>query len=270
VFLQLAHPYVASGVKQHSTAADDMQRRFYNTFHHMFRLSFGDLKVAEKSARQVRAIHDQVNGTLELTPPYPEDHKYTANHKDAIIWVWATLVDTSMFMFEILIRRMTLVEKEEYYLGQKEFVRFFGVDPSDVPADWTSFMEYSAKMWNSDILAVSETARKEDENLFRPKTLLARFTNKITRRITFALLPPRISEGFHVYLGTWDYCLLYSFFAVSRMIYSSLPGSLRYLTSYIEADKRIRGYSIYNETCSSFAAWVAGIILCNLIMEPKR
>lgn len=236
----------------------------------MFRLNFGDLTVAEKSAKQVRFIHDKVFGTLHPTPLYEENSEYSANHQGAIIWVWATLAETALLMFELLVRKLNDEEKEEYYKDQKEFVRFFGVEPSEVPKNWNSFMEYNAKMWNSEILAVSETARENDDKLFSPRSFLVKYANKITRPVTFALLPPKVAKGFHVDVGNFDYFLLYSFFGFNRMIYSSLPNSSRHLTSSIEAEKRIKGCSTYNETLVSISAWCAGIILRNLIMNPSQ
>lgn len=182
----------------------------------MFRLNFGDLKVAEKSAKQVRFIHEKVTGVLDSSPPYPQDSKYSANHEGAMIWVWATLTETSILMFELLVRRMTLSEKEEYYNDQKEFVRFFGIDIASLPEDWNSFMEYNKKMWNSEVLSVCPAAKRAEENLFKPRTLIAKLVNRLTRKITFALLPPRLAFDFGVHLDNFDYFVLYLFFASSR------------------------------------------------------
>lgn len=54
------------------------------------------------------------------------------------------------------------------------------------------------------------------------------------------------------------------------MVYSSLPGSFRYLTSYIEAEKRIRGYAYYNETLSAISASLAKFVLDNIIMDKSQ
>lgn len=109
----------------------------------MFRLHFGDLEVAEKSAKQVRMIHDKIFGKLDSVENYPTDSLYTAHHEGAVIWVWATLIETSILFFELCVRFLSKSEKEEYYQQQKEFVRFFGVSPKSVPATWDLFMVLS-------------------------------------------------------------------------------------------------------------------------------
>lgn len=40
-FLQLAHPFVAQGIKMHSTVEQGVQQRFFRTFHYMFAILFG-------------------------------------------------------------------------------------------------------------------------------------------------------------------------------------------------------------------------------------
>jgi len=53
-FLQLAHPFVAIGIEQHSdlmTAGS--QKRFYRTFKYMFALQFGDMDEILAAARKV-------------------------------------------------------------------------------------------------------------------------------------------------------------------------------------------------------------------------
>jgi len=270
VFLQLAHPYVASGVEEHSKVAHDIQRRFYNTFYHVFHMTFGELDSAEKSAKQVRKIHDKVIGTLSSSPPYSEGAKYSANHEGAIIWVWATLVETSMMMFELIVRKMSLEEKELFYIDQKQFVRFFGVSPSVLPKSWNDFMIYTKKMWNGDPITVSDPARRAEVSLFRPKKFASQLLTWGARRLTFTLLPPRIAKGFNFKATNLDYAHVYILFALTRMIYSSLPGSLRYLTSYIEAQKRIAGYDVYNYYLSSFAASVGHWFMHSVILDPSQ
>ena len=60
--LQLAHPYVAHAVDQHSATRSDPIGRFNRTFTSVFAMIFGDLEHAVSAAYRVRAIHDSVNG----------------------------------------------------------------------------------------------------------------------------------------------------------------------------------------------------------------
>ena len=210
-------------------------------------MNFGDLETAERSAKQVRAVHNRVFGQLSGVPPYPEGSEYTANHQGAVVWVWATLVETSALMFDLLVRELRPEESESFYQDQVQFARFFGIVPSEVPPTWIEFQRYCARMWNSEILTVSPSAQELEKLLFRPQSLFPSLVNHGIRRITFALMPPRLAKGFGFEPNALDREVLYAFFALSSMVYSQLPGSFRYLKAYWEAETRIRGKPIHVE-----------------------
>ena len=50
---QLAHPFVASAIKNHSQIGYGVQERFYLTFRYVFRMVFGDRETAISAARTV-------------------------------------------------------------------------------------------------------------------------------------------------------------------------------------------------------------------------
>src|SRR3954451_5151728 len=70
ILLQLAHPLVAAGVARHSgfrasTFAPFVRLR--STVGAMRRLTFGSDEAAAAALRQIRGIHDRVNGRLQET-----------------------------------------------------------------------------------------------------------------------------------------------------------------------------------------------------------
>jgi uncharacterized protein (DUF2236 family) len=62
---QLAHPYVAYGVYQHSYTKDNILIRFHKTFEYVFLITYGDAKRAIKASKSVRSIHNTIKGTIE-------------------------------------------------------------------------------------------------------------------------------------------------------------------------------------------------------------
>ena len=92
--LQLAHPWVATAVEQHSASEADLAGRFKRTFEHVFAMSFGDLDQALTAARRVHALHDTVEGALgESLGPWRAGDHYEAKDVYALLGVLATLVD---------------------------------------------------------------------------------------------------------------------------------------------------------------------------------
>src|SRR5271166_3247345 len=65
--LQLAHPWVAAAIAQHSRTLQNPIGRFHNTFRVMFTISFGSLEQAFGAARRLYRLHETIRGTLPET-----------------------------------------------------------------------------------------------------------------------------------------------------------------------------------------------------------
>lgn len=65
--LQIAHPFVASGVLAHSDIGRrGVQARFYRTFEYIFAMTYGDKDEVIRASRAVRSIHNHVKVSLPL------------------------------------------------------------------------------------------------------------------------------------------------------------------------------------------------------------
>lgn len=234
--LQLAHPWVATAIAQHSRTLDDPIGRFQRTFFHVFRMVYGDLETAIRSARAVHAIHERVAGTLA------DGSAYRANEPHALLWVHATLWDTSVLCYETVIRPLSEDEKERYYAETRRFAWLFGIPDDVLPPDWGAFQQYVRGMLAGDALAVTPAAANIGRQLFRP---LVPGTGALMRRygeLTAQWLPERIAADFG--LGRGDGAGRRRSGALLRRvawIWPVLPRRLRYLPPYVEARRRVAG-----------------------------
>jgi len=243
--LQLAHPWVAWGIEQHSRTRDDPFGRFQRTFFHVFRMVYGDLDAALGAARAVHRIHERVEGALGAAAgSFAAGSRYVANRPDALLWVHATLWDTSIRCFERIVRPLGAAEREAYYAETRRFARLFGIPEALVPATWDDFQAYVEDMLASDGLAVTEPAARIAGFLFRP---LAPGTAGLVRRyaeITAWLLPERIADGFGLARGgDAGRCRVDATLDRLRRLWPRLPERLRYLPAYVEARRRVEGRS---------------------------
>lgn len=62
--LQLAHPWVAAAVMEHSDTRSDPVGRLQRTFAGVFQMTYGDLDHAIRMARRLHQIHTHITGTL--------------------------------------------------------------------------------------------------------------------------------------------------------------------------------------------------------------
>lgn len=120
-------------------------------------MTFGHLKEAEKSAIKVRRIHEKVHGTLfserELNYLQINEHDhekthYSAHNEDAVIWVSATLLETGLWMFQLLIRPLTDEEINSILLENRLFNRFFGVSSEATSPSYVEFKVFSSPLFH--------------------------------------------------------------------------------------------------------------------------
>ena len=64
LLLQLAHPWVAAAVADHSKALSDPIARFHRTFKVVFKMVFGTVDQAFAAARSLHRRHESITGVL--------------------------------------------------------------------------------------------------------------------------------------------------------------------------------------------------------------
>src|SRR3954449_5075968 len=97
LLMQLAHPWVATAIAQHSTALGDPIGRFHRTFEIVFTLVFGSLEQALATSRRLHRRHAAISGYIpQRLGQYPKGSPYRANEVSALMWVHATLVETAL------------------------------------------------------------------------------------------------------------------------------------------------------------------------------
>src|SRR5437764_184160 len=67
LLLQLAHPWVAAAVADHSKALSDPIARFHRTFKVVFKMVFGTVDQAFAAARSLHRRHESITGVLPET-----------------------------------------------------------------------------------------------------------------------------------------------------------------------------------------------------------
>lgn len=241
--LQLAHPWVAAGVDQHSRTRDDPFGRFQRTFFHVFRMVYGDLDTALRAGRAVHRIHERVTGAVgEEAGPFAAGSGYRANDPDALLWVHATLWDTSILCFESVVRPLALEERRTYYAETCRFARLFGIPDDVLPARWEDFDGYVRAMLDGDVLTVTEPARRMAEFLFRPLVPGSGALMERYAELTAWLLPARLADGFGLGRGgEAGRRRTEATLAHLRRVWPYLPRRVRYLPAYVDARRRLAG-----------------------------
>ena len=160
LLLQLAYPWVAAAIEQHSDALADPIGRFHRTFGVVFAMVFGSLEQSLGTARRLHRRHAAIQGRLPAAAgPFPAGSLYCANAIPALRWVYATLVETAVMAYELVLPPLTPEQRERYYRESRLFAALFGIPNECLPQDWAAFSAYTAAMAQSDTLSVTDPVR---------------------------------------------------------------------------------------------------------------
>jgi len=239
--LQLAHPWVAAAIAQHSKTFHDPVARFHQTFRIMFTMSFGSIEQAFAAARHLHRRHQGISGTLsENAGCFAAGTSYEANEVDALLWVYATLIDSSVLAYELVLPPLTQVERGQYYSQARRAATLFGIPLDCWPQDWAGFDRYIQSTLQSDMLGVTAAARQMGHRLQNGAGLALR-PPFWYRALTTKLLPPRLRQEFQFPFGERERRAADRALRWVRRSHPYLPAVLRFVGPYNEAIFRING-----------------------------
>lgn len=242
--LQLAHPWVAAALAQHSNILHQPIVRFHNTFRIVFAMVFGSLGQALAASRHLYALHTQIRGEL------PEDTAggnaarwkcgahYEANEIHALRWVFATLVESAVMAYECALGPMPAAAREQYYADNKTLAALFGLPAQALPADWKAFVEYNRQMHASHELGVSSEARLYAGRLLTGAGSWIRPPSWF-RALTVCWLPPRFRNEFSLPFGSNEQRAADRAVRWLPRVYRLLPAGLRFVGPWQQAQARL-------------------------------
>jgi uncharacterized protein (DUF2236 family) len=213
LLLQIAHPAVAAGVAEHSNYHSERWRRLLRTLRPMHEIVFGTREQALAAANGINRVHDRVKG-----------RGYDARDPALLLWVLATLIDTSLVMRERFLGPLTAEEAEAYYADMCRLGVLLEVPAADLPRDLAAFRAYFDATLAS--LEVSDAARGIARELLK---LTPRSWPAIAplRLLTAGLLPGPLREQYRLGWGPKRQATLRALQACSRGVVPRLPRRLR-------------------------------------------
>lgn len=240
--LQVAHPLVAAGVSQLSNYREDPWGRLYRTLDLTTRIIFGDTQTALEAGERIRNVHTRVHGvTKEPGGRYPAGTPYDATDPELLMWVHATLVDTSLRVYTRYAGSLTIADKQRYYEEQKLLAEQFGIPLERQPETFAAFNEYVSEMLRSDRLAVTDALRDVVDATLRPELpLVARPFVEAINLATTGLLPERLRDELDLPWSPLRERLLGTQRALLRRLVPALPALVRDFPPARSARRRVR------------------------------
>jgi uncharacterized protein (DUF2236 family) len=241
LLLQLAHPWVAEAIAQHSHTFADPIGRFHRTFGIVFNMVFGRLDDSLAVARHLHRRHAAITGTLpSAAGPFAAGSGYFANSLPALRWVWATLTDTALIAYQLVLPPPLRRVRDQYYADSQLFAALFGIPQSSLPPNWQSFSAYFEEIVQSDTLTVTSAARSIARRLLAGSDLWLPVPQSY-KALTASLLPAPLRNGFGLHYGLNERRSVERLIRWVQRVYPLLPGRIRYVGPYYEARARLAG-----------------------------
>ena len=241
LLLQLAHPWIATAIAEHSRTLADPIGRFHRTFNAMFTMVFGTTEQALSAARRLQQRHCRVGGTLSgAAGPFAAGSRYEANDIAALRWVHATLIDTALVAYQLVCPPLSAEERERYWTEARLFASFFGIPQDALPQSWAAFVDGNDTMLQSDVLTVNNQARTIAGEVLSGAGIRLPIPSWY-RALTARLLPARLRDDFGLSYGNLEHRATERALAVLRGVYPWVPARLRNVGPYQEARARLAG-----------------------------
>jgi uncharacterized protein (DUF2236 family) len=232
LILQVAHPQVAAGVGQFSRYREDPWGRIYRTIDVTMKITFGDPATSRAAAEGLRARHAQVTGRDD------EGRPYRALDPRLLLWVQATLIDTSLLFYERYVGSLSEREKASYYEECRALGPAYGLAPDRQPADFEAFRAYFEGMLSSGLRSTETLRDVTDAVLHPPLPFVARPAVELLRLVTVGTLPQPLRDELGLGWGRRRETLLSASAASVRGLMPLLPGLLRRLPPARAAARR--------------------------------
>ena len=240
--LQVAHPLVGAGVRDHSTFESDPLARLHRTLEAVYAITFGTRRDAAAAAGGIARLHARVRGTLEPGGGDGERAFYSAADPELLLWVSATLIACAVEAYERFVGPMTTAEREEYHRQSRQWAAYFGLPPGYGPQSYGQFEAYYRAMLADERLGSHPVSQAVAARVASPMhPVWVRPLGLPTRLVLAQTLPGGVRERLGFASTPTSRRAWRTGSAALRAALPRMPGRVRYMPAYFRALEREAG-----------------------------
>jgi uncharacterized protein (DUF2236 family) len=230
LLMQLAHPRVAAGVRDHSRFEEDTVGRLRRTLDLTMTVVFGSRTAAMQAVRLINTRHRSVTGP-----------GYSAMDPELLMWVHATLVYSGLHAYRAFVGPLSAADRNGYYQDTKEIGILLGIPRQLYPASIEAFDAYLEGLIDGDEITVGEDAREMGWQLLRPRIrMVPRVAFAPMQVITAGLLPPKLRAAYGLEWGRAQRVAFPAFRAGLAGLVALAPAPIRWLPYARHAYRRLK------------------------------
>ena len=154
LLMHAAHPLIAAGARQTSFYQRDPWKRLIRTLSLQNSLTFGTKQEADESANRINKLHEVIKGKDEVSGGI-----YDALDHEQLLWVHACLQISSIYFYELTVKKLTDEEKNQYHIENIKAAEMCLVDRSMIPETHDGLKEWvMQKSRQKDYLMTTDVA----------------------------------------------------------------------------------------------------------------
>jgi uncharacterized protein (DUF2236 family) len=232
LLLQVAHPTVAGGVREHSNFKEEPWDRLFRTVDYVNLLVYGGPETAARTGQMLREGHKRIRGVD------PQGRRYHALEPEPFAWVHATLAWAAVAAHRRFGRPMDQPTIERFWREWRGLGRLLGIREGELPEGWAGFCAYVEWMI-AERLEDNDVVRDVLWSVTRPTDVpVARVPQRVWNTATFpmhqaiglatvGLLPGSMRAKLGLELSGAQRAELRAVGALSRLSTPLLPGGLK-------------------------------------------
>jgi len=233
LLLQVAHPLVAAGVAEHSDFHHQPFGRLLRTLNTTLAIVFGTTRQARAGLARIDRRHAPVRGQTS------EGRAYDARDPKLVVWVQATLVLTSLRLYELVLGRLSDADRESYWAEARFFASQLGATDAALPRTYADLVRYERVMLAHTVIP-DDNAVAVARAVLRPMRWLPAPLYWMSDAFTTGLLPPSVRLSYGLPWRTRERLWFRLVTSALRRFVPATPGPLRVVPHARRYERRIR------------------------------
>jgi uncharacterized protein (DUF2236 family) len=160
LLMHAAHPLIAAGARQTSFYQRDPWKRLIRTLSLQNSVTFGNKQEADESAHRINKLHEVINGEDDVTGGY-----YDALDHEQLLWVHACLQISSIYFYEMTVKKLSVEEKNQYHLENMKAAELVLVDKNKMPKTHDGLKNWVIEKSREDGYLVSTDVAEDVKNI---------------------------------------------------------------------------------------------------------
>ena len=154
LLMHAAHPLIAAGARQTSFYQRDPWKRLIRTLSLQNSVTFGTKEEANESALRINKLHEVIKGKDEISGGI-----YDALDQEQLLWVHACLQISSIYFYELTVKKLTTEEKNQYHRENTKSAELVLIDKNKMPKTHDELKEWViSKSREKDYLLLTDVA----------------------------------------------------------------------------------------------------------------